>query len=137
MAWTQHKIDALKKQMELLGICEEDIEEQFILASGKGGQKVNKTASAVHLHHKPSGTIVKCSKSRQQAENRLIARRMLIEKIEEIQRGKKSRAAREADRIRKQKKRRSRRSQEKTLQDKRERSAKKQLRQKPQDSEET
>ena len=66
--WTQRKTEALKKQMELLGIREEDIEEQFILASGKGGQKVGKTASAVHLHHKPSGIIIKCSKSRQQAE---------------------------------------------------------------------
>lgn len=131
MAWTQRKIDALKKQMELLGIREEDIEEQFILASGKGGQKVNKTASAVHLRHRPSGSVIKCSESRQQSENRLIARRLLVEKIEEIEQGKKSRAAREADRIRKQKKRRSRRSQEKMLQEKRDHSEKKQLRKKP------
>lgn len=135
--WTQRKIEALSQQMELLGIREEDIEEQFVFASGKGGQKVNKTASAVHLHHKPSGVIIKCSQSRQQAENRLIARRMLVEKIEEIELGKKSRAAREADRIRKQKKRRSRKSQEKMLQEKRERSEKKQMRQKPQEPEET
>jgi len=135
--WTQRKVEALKKQMELFGIREEDIEEQFILAPGKGGQKVNKTASAVHLHHVPSGIIIKCSQSRQQAENRLIARRMLVEKIEEIEQGKKSQAKQEADRIRKQKKRRSRRSQEKVLKEKRERSATKQLRQKPQDSDET
>lgn len=135
--WTPRNIEILRKQMELLGICEEDIEEQFVLASGKGGQKVNKTASAVHLHHKPSGIRIKCSKSRQQAENRLIARRLLVEKIEQLEQGKQSRAARQADQIRKQKKRRSRRSQVKRLQDKRERSEKTKRRQKPQEDEET
>jgi protein subunit release factor B len=117
--------------MQHLGIQEEDIEEKFTLASGKGGQKINKSSSQVQLRHIPTGILIKCSQSRSQGENRLIARRMLVEKIEEIEQGKKSRAAREVDRIRKQKKRRSRKTQAKLIEDKRARSEKKELRRPP------
>lgn len=131
--WSERKKKELESQMERLGIHEGDIDERFVLGSGKGGQKVNKTASAVHLHHRPSGIIIKCQQSREQATNRLLARRLLVEKIEEIELGKKSRAKAEASRIRKQKKRRSRRSQEKILEDKRAQGAKKKLRRPPQE----
>ncbi len=39
-------------------------------ASGPGGQKRNKTSSAVRLHHRPSGLIVTAVESRSQHENR-------------------------------------------------------------------
>lgn len=49
----------------------------FHKASGRGGQKVNKTSSAVRLTHRPSGITVVCSESRSQSENRRIALKKL------------------------------------------------------------
>src|SRR5438132_14387190 len=46
-------------------------------ASGPGGQKRNKTSSAVRLRHTPSGLIVIAEESRSQHENRLRALRRL------------------------------------------------------------
>src|SRR2546422_9155918 len=46
-------------------------------ASGPGGQKRNKTSSAVRLRHLPSGLIVIAEESRSQHENKARARRRL------------------------------------------------------------
>lgn len=51
---------------QLLGQCEVDTYR----ASGPGGQKRNKTSSAVRLRHPPSGLIVIAEESRSQHENR-------------------------------------------------------------------
>ncbi len=51
----------LKKAL-VLGIKPDDIIEQFIRGSGKGGQKINKTASCVLLKHGPTGIEVRCQK---------------------------------------------------------------------------
>ena len=45
----------LEARMSELGIKESELEERFVLGSGKGGQKVNKTASCVWLKHPASG----------------------------------------------------------------------------------
>ena len=68
--------------MRLLSIDEKDIEEKFLSASTKGGQKANKTASLVFLKHKPTGIIIKTGHERSREDNRFFARRLLIEKIE-------------------------------------------------------
>lgn len=73
----------LTQRMEALGVSEADFEENFIRAPKKGGQKVNKTSSCVYLKHKPTGLEVKCMKGRSQSTNRFIARRLLLEKVEE------------------------------------------------------
>jgi hypothetical protein len=57
----------------LLAQCEVDTYR----ASGPGGQKRNKTESAVRLRHKPTGLIVIAEESRSQAENRTRALRRL------------------------------------------------------------
>ena len=75
------KEKALKRTFTALTIQETDIEEKFIRASGKGGQKVNKTSSCVYLKHKPTGIEIKCHESRSQSLNRFLARRRLAEKI--------------------------------------------------------
>src|SRR5437763_3158001 len=46
-------------------------------ASGPGGQKRNKTSSAVRLRHLPSGLIVIAEESRSQHENKAKAQRRL------------------------------------------------------------
>ena len=71
------KEDALLNHMEALGILEKDLVEKFVRASGKGGQKVNKTSSCVYLKHLPTGIEVKVSREREQAVNRFLARREL------------------------------------------------------------
>ena len=112
---TQEKWERLQERMDKLNISEADLSEQFIRASGKGGQKVNKTSSCVHLIHKPSGVEVKCKESRLQASNRFFARRDLCDKIEEKILGIKSKRRQEQEKVRRQKRRRSRRAKNKML----------------------
>ena len=107
---SQEKQESLRKRLEELGLREEDFEEKFVRGSGSGGQKVNKTASAVQLKHEPSGLEVKSQKSRSQANNRFFARRELADRYESEVLGKKTRKDKAADKARKQKQRRKRRS---------------------------
>lgn len=58
---------------ELLRQCDTDTYR----ASGPGGQKRNKTSSAVRLRHPPSGLLVIAEESRSQHENRARALRRL------------------------------------------------------------
>ena len=53
----------------------------------------NKTSSAVQLKHIPTGLVLKVQATRSRTQNRKIARRMLAEKVEELEKGKESRVA--------------------------------------------
>lgn len=125
------KRDDLKQRMERLGITDDNLVEKFILGSGSGGQKVNKTHSCVYLKHIPTGTEVKCQRERSRELNRFLARRELCERLEEELFNELSKKKREQQKIRQQKKRRSRRQKEKMLEEKRQHSEKKQLRRPP------
>ena len=118
----------IEARLARLGVRPEDLEESFIHSGGKGGQNVNKVATCVVLVHRPTGIAVKCQRERTQGANRLVARRMLADKIEEIRLGAASKRQQEAERIRRQKRRRSRRSKQRMLRDKHAQSDKKALR---------
>jgi len=128
---TAEKEQALQEQMRRLGVKEEDLVEKFILGSGSGGQKINKTSSCVYLKHTPSGIEIKCQRTRSRDMNRFYARRELCEKLEYILFREKSEKQREISKVRRQKKRRSRKTQQKLIEDKRTASTKKQLRKAP------
>lgn len=69
----------LEQRMKHHRILEEDLEERFVLGSGSGGQKVNKTSSCVYLKHLPTGTEIKCQESRSREKNREVARGRLCD----------------------------------------------------------
>lgn len=102
---------------------DKDLEERFLKGSGPGGQKIvcipsrhdarkhqltsahvqNKTSSAVQLKHLPSGVVVKCQNTRSQRQNRKIARRLLADKLEFIEKGPESRIALREEKLKRKK----------------------------------
>ncbi|KAF6841596.1 peptidyl-trna hydrolase domain protein [Colletotrichum plurivorum] len=70
-----------------------EIEESYLKGSGPGGQKINKTSSAVQLKHIPTGIVVKSQATRSRSQNRKIARELLAQKIDDLQNGDQSRSA--------------------------------------------
>jgi peptide chain release factor len=118
-------IEKIKELMTLASLFEEDLEESFILGSGPGGQKVNKTSSTVRLYHEPSQLTIKYGAGRSREMNRWLARRELAEKILEKEKSVLSKKIQETERIRRQKRRRSRRQKAKTVAEKRQHGEKK------------
>ncbi|QBZ64758.1 hypothetical protein PoMZ_06457 [Pyricularia oryzae] len=72
---------------------ETEIEESFLKGSGPGGQKINKTNSAVQLKHIPTGIVVKCQETRSRDQNRKIARQLLATRLDDLNNGDQSRSA--------------------------------------------
>ncbi|GGI82347.1 peptide chain release factor family protein [Legionella impletisoli] len=132
---SKEKWEKLAEWMDNLHLNEADLIEKFILGSGKGGQKLHKTASTVYLKHIPSSMEVKCQESRSREENRYFARLRLCEKLHSILKEEKTKAQQRIEKLKRQKKRRSRRTKQKMLDEKSRQSQIKELRKKLQPDE--
>ncbi len=128
---SEKKWQQLQQRMLALRVSESDLEEKFVIGSGRGGQKLQKSATCVYLKHNPSGIIIKCQVQRSRQDNRYFARRRLCEKLEEQLQIEHAEKKSQADKIRRQKKRRSRRSKQKMLDDKHHQSKIKKNRRRP------
>ena len=122
------KLTQLAQRMAALGVVEADLEESFVRSGGHGGQNVNKTSTCVMLLHRPTGLRVKCQTTRHQAMNRFLAKRLLLDKIEEKKMGFVAAQRAEIEKIRRSKRKRSRRAKERLLADKSRQGEKKKLR---------
>ncbi|OJJ43813.1 hypothetical protein ASPZODRAFT_122904, partial [Penicilliopsis zonata CBS 506.65] len=96
-----------------LQIDDADVTVSYLKGTGPGGQKINKTNSAVQIIHKPTGLVVKSQATRSRSQNEKIARQLLADKVELLQKGDQSRIALKADQSRKKKASKSKKSRRK------------------------
>lgn len=120
--------DQILERMKALGVRLEDLEESFSRSGGPGGQHVNKTASAVEITHRPTGTVATASDSRSQHMNRSLALLRLVEKLEQQRADIAHERRAAAAKIRRQKSRRSRSTKREMVENKRRRGETKKLR---------
>lgn len=123
--------DRAEARLRALGVSPENLDERFVLGSGKGGQKVNRTASAVQLREARSGTEVKCNSERSQYLNRLKARERLADLLESQRNERRQAAAAARARRRFEHRKPSAASKRKRVEGKRSAGLRKQLRKKP------
>jgi protein subunit release factor B len=122
------KLAQLQQRMNALNVTEAEIEETFVRSGGAGGQKVNKSSSCVMLLHRPTGLRVKSQTTRHQAMNRFLARRLLLDKIERMQKGHVDAQRAHIEKVRRQKRKRSARAKQRMLANKARHGEKKRLR---------
>ena len=122
------KEDQLAERMAALGVSEADLDETFVRSGGHGGQNVNKVSTCVMLLHRPTGVQVKCQETRHQAINRLVARRLLLDKLEASRKSHAAAERAQKEKLRRQKRKRSQGAKNRMLADKSRRAEKKKFR---------
>jgi len=74
----------------VIDLNESDVRVDTYRSSGAGGQKVNKTDSAVRLTHLPTGIVVAVQNERSQQKNRSVAWKILRAKLYELEERKRA-----------------------------------------------
>jgi protein subunit release factor B len=99
---------SIEVRLAALGVKISDVEERFILGSGHGGQKLQKTSSCVWLRHRPTGIETRCQSGRSQSANRDRAWTELCVKLEERQRAERAKQTDEREQGRRRNRQKSR-----------------------------
>lgn len=81
------------EQTPIVVLREEDLTETFTKGGGAGGQKINKTSNRVILIHNPTQISVSVQETRSLQQNRKIARKRLLEKVDIYMHGSNSKFA--------------------------------------------
>ena len=99
---------AIETRLAALGVRTSDVDERFILGSGHGGQKLQKTSSCVWLRHRPTGVETRCQRERSQSANRELAWTELCAKLEARQRAERAAQTDEREQSRRRNRQKSR-----------------------------
>ncbi|KAJ6134147.1 peptide chain release factor-like protein [Penicillium sp. IBT 18751x] len=101
--FTQTPVHPEKPLPARLKLNDADLTVSYLKGTGPGGQKINKTNSAVQITHGPSGIVIKCQATRSRSQNEKIARSLLADRVEAREKGDKSRVALKAEAAKKKK----------------------------------
>ncbi|CAE6384216.1 unnamed protein product [Rhizoctonia solani] len=107
------KLMAAHRARVIPELKEEDLEEMFVRGSGPGGQAINKTSSSVSLIHRPTGIRVQCQATRSREQNRKIARKIMLEKLDQLVNPGLSKLEVQQEKIRAQKRQRAKKAKKK------------------------